>query len=121
MLKQLIKKLVDMSKDDVIINDKNKHETDYNSLKLNQINHERTHVGVYTFKDSIIMALKKLTNLGRKAKLQIFALILLGVMFSVSFLMLLSSLTLDKSKITELDNLYYYDVNYKRDDYPLFG
>lgn len=114
------KKLVDMSKDDVIINDKNKHETDYNSLELNQINHERTHVGVYTFKDSIIMALKKLTNLGRKAKLQIFALILLGVMFSVSFLMLLSSLTLDKSKITELDNLYYYDVNYKRDDYPLF-
>lgn len=114
------KKLVDMSKDDVIINDKNKHETDYNSLELNQINHERTHVGVYTIKDSIIMALKKLTNLGRKAKLQIFALILLGVMFSVSFLMLLSSLTLDKSKITELDNLYYYDVNYKRDDYPLF-
>lgn len=81
-------------------------ETSFDASKLELPKERLKNKSVYSFKDSFIEALKKVTNLGRKGKLQIISLIALGVMFTVGFLMLYSSLVIDQ-KLINVDQAHY--------------
>ncbi|MDY0277247.1 MAG: ABC transporter ATP-binding protein/permease [Acholeplasma sp.] len=101
-----------------LINDKRENveqkftsETDFSLSELDKVKTKRIKKKTFTFKDSVIEAFKKLANLGRRAKIQIIALIMLGIMFSVSGYMLLSTINIDTSVIYVDKNVYrtYYD------------
>lgn len=61
----------------------------------------------FSFKESLIEALKNIANVGRKRKIQIASLVLLGVMFSISIFTLFSNLIFDESGIFIDENVYY--------------
>ncbi|NLB48505.1 MAG: ABC transporter permease, partial [Erysipelotrichia bacterium] len=96
-------------------------KTTFNLEDLEAHKKQRTKKSVYTFKDSLMMALKKLLTLGRKGKAQIFALISLGIMFTTSFLLLTSALFINTSNVDDDKNSYYVDYGREQivyEDYP---
>jgi len=100
-------KLIKASKSD--IKDDFTKETSFSLNELEKEKSKRGKTNVYTFKDSLIQAFRKLTNLGRKGKLQIIALIYLGVMFTTAFLMLMSSVTIDYKSVNFDDDVYEFN------------
>ncbi len=96
-------------------------ETSFNLEELEANKKPRTKKGIYTFKDSLIMALKKLTTLGKKGKAQIVALMALGVMFTISFLLLTSAIFINTSNVDYDKNSYalnYGGVRPTYEEYP---
>ena len=79
-------------------------ETSFSLSDLDKKAKPRHKKANFSFKESLIEALKKLVNVGRKTKLQIVSLILLGVLFSMAIHVLFSNLFFDDSEI-------YYDKN----------
>ncbi|VEU80380.1 ABC transporter ATP-binding protein/permease [Haploplasma axanthum] len=99
-------KLVNDSKENYDANNINNHEINFSLDELEKVKTKRTKKRTLTFKESIIEALRKIFRVGNKGKIQLLTLILLGAMFSLSVFMLVSSLTLDKSKLYTDKNLY---------------
>lgn len=82
-------------------------ETSFSLDELEKVKTKRVKKRTLSFKDAFIEAIKKITNLGRKSKIQVFALIMLGIMFSIAVHTLFSSLYIDDSKIFTDKNIYY--------------
>lgn len=82
------------------------YETEFSLDALEKIKSVRIKKRTLSFRDSVIAAFRKVTNLGRKSKFQIFALLLLGIMFSIGVHTLFSSLIFDESKIYTDTNIY---------------
>ncbi len=82
------------------------YETDFSLSDLEKNAKPRVKKGNFRFKDSLIEALKKIVNVGRKTKVQIISLMLLGIMFSISVYVLFSNLIYDDSKIFIDKNVY---------------
>lgn len=103
-------KLIDDYKKD--FEDKFTEETTFNLETLESVKTPRTKGGIYGIKDSIIAAIRKLTSLGRRGKMQIVSLIVLGMMFSQSFLMFISTVTIDKTQYYGEKEIYRFDEKY---------
>ena len=100
-------------------------ETSFSLSDLDKKAKPRHKKANFSFKESLIEALKKLVNVGRKTKLQIVSLILLGVLFSMAIHVLFSNLFFDDSEIYYDKNVYISDLNksdlkYLDDDNYLF-
>lgn len=112
-----------------LINDKRanilstfKDQTDFKLSELESSHIVRNKKSYYSFKDSFIEALRKVTNVGKKAKFQLFAIIALSVVFTIAFMFLYSASVVDKSKNFSEKNIYvvnneelpieFYDDNY---------
>ncbi len=92
-------------------------ETDFSLEELEKNVKPKVSKSNFTFKESLIEALKKIVNVGRKTKIQIFSLILLGIMFSLSIHSLFSNLIFNNSTVNTDKNVYYTrKINNQVDD-----
>lgn len=82
-------------------------ETNFSLKELEKNLKPRVKKSNFTFKESLIEALKKIVNVGRKTKVQIFSLVLLGIMFSISIHVLFSNLIYNEDGIYIDKNVYY--------------
>lgn len=84
-------------------------ETNFSLDDLDKVKTTRVKKRTLSFKEALVSAFKKLSNLGKKSKVQIIALVLLGSMFSVSVHALFSNIIFDTSNVTMDKNAYYHE------------
>ncbi|WP_051615840.1 ABC transporter ATP-binding protein/permease [Haploplasma modicum] len=89
----------------------NDFKTEFSLDQLDKVKTLRKKKKTFTVKESVIEAFRKITNLGRKSKIQIIALILLGIMFSVSVHTLFSNMFVDTRTIYTDKHVYVTDLD----------
>lgn len=102
-------KLIDRKLEDIKENEA--FETKFSLGELDKVKTKRVKKRTLSFKEALISTLRKIKNLGKKAKLQVVALAMLGMMFSVSVHGLASNIILDTSGIHVDEHVYMKGYN----------